>query len=1182
MNTLAADILHNCYDLAPNDNGSAGRRVSSANDVNSGNWNAPYRLTNGQTTVPFTDMTQAPKDGYNMADPTANQITSTDTWVPSGNDSAVGNNHQMAAFITFVANGTLSVSTDSMRAPACNDGKSTPGAMKQLGQTNMPQNLCEFGYYQEAGPKGIPKLENSPKPQDKATGKGCANDLDGNSVVVDAKNDFFVVEPAGPQDKESTNGKKPSGGGQFNFVGYRAKAAINSWLSAKPTLSGSAMQYAMSYYLWSTGQYLNPQGKQCSAQMKNDGPPDQSGMTSVQVYDAFNGQPETWWMSDASCVPPVNLAVDTPRGGPSAGAQALQNDVGATIKKDASQVQAQAAQDYCNTQYKSVTKKYAYISIGGGTHHTTVNLTQLDTCQNGITGATGGATASDTCSPYTTQTDGGTQLYNACLAGFAAASPDPAAVCNGLPAGTLYSTAPAAGGGAVQAITAKIACDNGVGQTAAWCNTTYSGHADAIQYCTIGALSKAQSDKANSKAAGSQTQASPTTTAKTDNTPPKSDCSIDGVGWLICPVVTFLSKAADGLFSLVSDFLTINDTSGPYAINGPAYKVYQKFLAMANVLLAVLFLVIIYSEAVGGDKGPGMMSNYNVKKTLPRLLLIAVVLNLAWYVCMAAIDLSNIIGQNLFGFLGQTAAGVVPKGTSFGSSGTTGTFGAVVGGVLLAGGVIAMAGSGALGLIALAAIITFLMIFLILIIRQVAVLALTIIAPIAFAMALLPNTQSLFKKWWNAFYRLLLIFPIIALMYGFCQLGAAVFAGSTCNDQTGCTGPGFVMQIAAAAASVLPLFLIPVILKGSLKALGSVGAAVGGFAAGRMKGAQNRARGAAKTGWQNSGIRSGGLRVKGGLAKGATKIPGLKNNRGLQRASAVGSNEALRRDDEMVKYAHAQVLSLSQQDKNDMLLGKKPATDYQIRALAQNGDMAGLVPGVETEAALASIANRFKGQAGRSVRKDAAEGAMKAGYLAKNSDMQGKFVEGGNYSAAGFAQNWAAEASADDLVSAHGGFLGQTMSHVSSGSAQYSHLQDAANQVTNEQFGRTKATNQGIIAGLRGTGNTPVQGVAQQHQVDTPAGQDDANSFGGGGVSVSHDPAAPPPPTTTVGGRTYDADSSGGYTVPILGTDRPSTPAPPAAPVTPPSPSGNTDSAGPRINDRRSSGGSGSHIGGNF
>lgn len=148
----------------------------------------------------------------------------------------------------------------------------------------------------------------------------------------------------------------------------------------------------------------------------------------------------------------------------------------------------------------------------------------------------------------------------------------------------------------------------------------------------------------------------------------KSTCNVGfGVGWMICPLVLALSKTADGFNGILNGFFTIDDTSGN-GINGQVvHNSINAFTTIADLVLVIVFLIIIYSEATGN--GFGSLSNYSVKNTLPRLIIFAIVINLSFYICVAAIDLSNIVGSSIPNLMSQTLdpnknADTIPTNTS--------------------------------------------------------------------------------------------------------------------------------------------------------------------------------------------------------------------------------------------------------------------------------------------------------------------------------------------------------------------------------------------------------------------------------------------------------------------------------------------------------------------------------------
>ena len=294
---------------------------------------------------------------------------------------------------------------------------------------------------------------------------------------------------------------------------------------------------------------------------------------------------------------------------------------------------------------------------------------------------------------------------------------------------------------------------------------------------------------------------------KDEDGEPESSCSGDlgSLGWLICPSMSLGGKLADAGYNSVSMFLDISpDIFNDNPELGGAKQAWNFFRDIANVVFVLLFLWVIFSQI--SNVG---VSNYGIKKILPKLILGAILINLSFYICQLAVDLSNILGYALKGVLEGASLRAETSDTGLG------------------GGFVAVL-TGALGLVG-APLFAFLTVsipmliwtllsiaaaLLILVFRQAAVILLIAISPIAFAAWLLPNTESLFKKWVSAFKGLLVVFPVVSLMYGSGKLAGAVLSNSS----------GGIMQFVAMCAPIVPLIATPFVIKSSLNSLGSLGA----------------------------------------------------------------------------------------------------------------------------------------------------------------------------------------------------------------------------------------------------------------------------------------------------------------------------------------------------------------------
>lgn len=311
------------------------------------------------------------------------------------------------------------------------------------------------------------------------------------------------------------------------------------------------------------------------------------------------------------------------------------------------------------------------------------------------------------------------------------------------------------------------------------------------------------------------------------------------LGWIGCPVKDKLAETMLGIYDWIANFLEIDPallTNNTTGINtSGTYMAWEQFRNIANIVFVIFLLIIIISQVTGFG-----VSNYGIKKSLPKVIVSALLINLSFIICQVAVDLSNIIGVSLASFL----AGIASPG---GSGGLGEAIGLVTGGALGAiavGGVAIWASGGAvlvpILLFLLSAVLAVIMLFVTLFVRQATVVILVALSPLAFACFMLPNMEGLFKKWFSLFKIMLLVFPICALL-----IGGGIMAHNilwlTAESSTGSVG--FFMKIGAASVAVFPFFAIPFFIKNSLSALGAIGAKLqgaGSWAQGKVKNERQR------------------------------------------------------------------------------------------------------------------------------------------------------------------------------------------------------------------------------------------------------------------------------------------------------------------------------------------------------
>lgn len=301
--------------------------------------------------------------------------------------------------------------------------------------------------------------------------------------------------------------------------------------------------------------------------------------------------------------------------------------------------------------------------------------------------------------------------------------------------------------------------------------------------------------------------------------------SSKSLSWILCPVIEFTARAIESIYeNVINNQLMIDPGLLEAGDGSGTYSAWSVFRNAANIAFIIAFAVVILSQVTGIG-----ISNYGIKKTLPRLIVVAILTNLSFILCQLVVDVSNILGAafyNLFVNLASDVEGVRFAGDIAGEIATLLTAGAAAGGIALAGGPAAAALTiiGFLPGIVITLVLTIigiLFFFILLGVRQAAVVILVALAPLAIICYALPNTKSLFDRWKKAFTALLLLFPICGLM-----MGGGIFASQTllANDKE-----SLLFNLIAMSLQVVPFFFIPTLLRRSLSSLGDIGTRLTNF-----------------------------------------------------------------------------------------------------------------------------------------------------------------------------------------------------------------------------------------------------------------------------------------------------------------------------------------------------------------
>ena len=362
-------------------------------------------------------------------------------------------------------------------------------------------------------------------------------------------------------------------------------------------------------------------------------------------------------------------------------------------------------------------------------------------------------------------------------------------------------------------------------------------------------------------------------------------CAVEKIGWILCPIMEGSAKMADWAFYFLANaFLEIEPellTSNPDNGKG-TITAWEQARNLANIMFVIAFIIIIYSQMTGAG-----LNNYGIKRMLPRLIIAAIAVNISYYICQAMVDISNLLGFNIMDALRQIAKEIGPQVMGENANGgidadtaSTGGWIATIAITLLAVGGLVWLFLPVLGSIVIFILITCVMVILILLLRKAFIVLLVVASPLAFVMYLLPNTEKYFDKWLSMFWKLLMVFPVVALLLGGGQLASTIIlvAGSQpaqegqvidCKDVNNNTGDenadkpstsaedpnriqkdsygidgecaqeismpdgskrqsGMMLGLVAAGVAVAPLLAVWSVLQGAISAAGAIGGKIGG------------------------------------------------------------------------------------------------------------------------------------------------------------------------------------------------------------------------------------------------------------------------------------------------------------------------------------------------------------------
>lgn len=382
--------------------------------------------------------------------------------------------------------------------------------------------------------------------------------------------------------------------------------------------------------------------------------------------------------------------------------------------------------------------------------------------------------------------------------------------------------------------------------------------------------------------------------------------SLGSLSWLICPTTGKISEAVDWLYEKIENVLVIKPVE--MKDGTPIYEIWKYARGITNIVFIILFLVVIYSQLTGVG-----ISNYGIKKVLPKMIVVAILVNLSFIVCSILVDVSNIVGSSLRGVftsIEESTLATMDPGTISGLT-MSGMYTALAGGTLIGVAAIALEPGLIFMLIpvVLGALVSVASGLITIALRQAVVALLIMISPLAVVAYMLPNTEDLFKKWKKLLTQMLVFYPMFSLLFGASSLAGWAIITSAKD--------GFTL-ILGIAVQIFPLFFSWSLMKMSGTFLSTINGKIQSLAAKPL--ATNRA-------WADSHRQ---LAKQKKLASNRTYLPSVRLMQFL-------SDRKVAREEEIAEHAatvklRGQAYAAMRNYKADGTPSKEGEEAYEMQA----------------------------------------------------------------------------------------------------------------------------------------------------------------------------------------------------------------------------------------------------------
>jgi len=237
------------------------------------------------------------------------------------------------------------------------------------------------------------------------------------------------------------------------------------------------------------------------------------------------------------------------------------------------------------------------------------------------------------------------------------------------------------------------------------------------------------------------------------------DFSFEAIAWMIAKIGAIIHSIFGILFSFVGLLLDMAFGLEKFTEAGIVQIGWVIVRDLVNMFFVLILLAIALATIL-------RVESYGIKALLPKLIIVAVLINFSLVIAGAVIDFSQVLTHFFYdeirgdtGISGQIAKMIniqkvwelndeaaIPEKIAAGVSGIVMTIFSIFFGIILILAATFVIGAGAFFLI----------------VRLIMLWILLILAPLAWFLWILPNTSNLFRQWWNSFLKWTFFAPIYA------------------------------------------------------------------------------------------------------------------------------------------------------------------------------------------------------------------------------------------------------------------------------------------------------------------------------------------------------------------------------------------------------------------------------------